>query len=198
MSFREHSKLFLLEAVLDKTELGRWDPAAVGTDSSAILVARGPGGLHGPCVKAGSGSAFRGKPRSLGYPGTSWRVLPGVRGRAVVACNAIHKAGRWAGSRTALEVLVPQLRSYVGFGVHQIEFATTHSHTHSLAHARSLLALLHSHTTIVFWNNLPGLPCFAQPVRHPQRPCRCPKLCLLLSSALHVTVAPTQRAHHQG
>lgn len=38
-----------------------------------------------------------------GYPGTSWRVLPGVRGRAVVACNAVHKAGRWAGSRTALE-----------------------------------------------------------------------------------------------
>lgn len=96
-----------------------------------------------------------------------------------------HKHDK-AGSRTVL-VVYRTLGSYVGFGVHQIEFATTLIHTHSL-----LALLLPSHTTIVFLD-------------HPARPallhaaCSSSSVflivlqsfCLLHSSALHVTVTPT-------
>lgn len=77
---------------------------------------------------------------------------------------------------------VPRFRSYVGFGVHQIEFATTHSRTRPHAHFWPFY--LPSHTTTVSWNNLPGLPCFTQPVLCLQHPSCSLNLYLLLFLSL--------------
>jgi hypothetical protein len=54
---------FSSRSSISQDRAGPAHPAAGGTDSSAGLVARGPGAwalLQGPCVKAGSGWAFRG------------------------------------------------------------------------------------------------------------------------------------------
>lgn len=174
----------------------------MGTDSSAALVARGPGGLHWPLRQGRLRLRFEAA-KGIWVPGYLLGCAPRGEGQGCVwqVCSTQATQGRWegqgkAGSRTVL-VVYRTLGSYVGFGVHQIEFATTHSHTHSPT--RSPLALLlPSHTTIVFfWITLPGLPCFTQPARHISVSLSFSKtfIASLLSLACHGSAH--QRAHHQ-
>lgn len=109
--------------------------------------------------------------------------------------------GRWegqgkAGSRTVL-VVYRTLGSYVGVGVHQIEFATTHSHTLTRPHAHFWPFFYPLTPPSFFWITLPGLPCFTQPARHISVSLSFSKtfIASLLSLACHGSAH--QRAHHQ-
>lgn len=154
-----------------------------------------------------------GFPKVSGYLGTSWGVQPGVRGRAV--CGRYlgmqytqARQGRWegqdmgkAGSRTVL-VVYRTLTSYVGFGVHLIEFATTRSFTHTIAHTLTSWPFFYPLTPpSFFWVTLPGLPCFTQPAPHLQCSCRCPNplfaflLSLACHGSAHLKSTPPKVAH---
>lgn len=95
-----------------------------------------------------------------------------------------------AGSRTVL-VVYRTLGSYVGFGVHQIEFATTHSFTHSLAHTLFLALLPSSHHHRFFGSLCQACLASRSLLLIFSVPVVLQNFCLLPSSALHVTVAPT-------